>query len=101
MFFVDIASQICPIIALFGVSIAFYSISYRAAATQQREMRQTDILVYIFLISFTLIIFSPRIMTKNVDTIMVFGFLWVPQILTNMFTHPSWQFHYRFGFSLI
>jgi len=45
-----------------------------------------------------LIILSERFMTSNMETICLFGFLWVPQIVTNFFTHPSWQFHYRFGF---
>ena len=62
MFPVDIASQICPIIAILGVLILFYSITYRAA---QFEMRQSDLLVYILMVSFTLIIFSPRYMTNN------------------------------------
>ena len=101
MLFVDSASQVCPIMALLGVSVAFYSISYRAAATQKRQMRQSDMIIYIFIVAFALIVFSPRIMTKNIDTIAVFGFLWLPQIIANIFTHPSWQFHYRFGFSLI
>ena len=101
MIFVDIASQICPLIAMIGVSIAFYSISYRAAATQQRQMRQQDLFIYIILISFSLIIFSARIMTITSETILVFGFLWVPQIMLNFFTHPSWRFHYRLGFVFI
>ena len=98
MFPVDIASQICPIIAILGVLILFYSITYRAA---QFEMRQSDLLVYILLVSFTLIIFSPRYMTNNQEMICVFGFLWVPQIITNIFEHPAWRFNYSFSFSLI
>ena len=78
MLFVDIASQLCPILALFGVTIAFYTISYRAAATQQLKLRQSDMLAIIFFVSFTLIVFSPRIMTENFDTVAVFGFLWMP-----------------------
>ena len=101
MLFVDIASQICPIIALLGVSIAFYSISYRAAASQRKEVRQSDMLICILVLVFGMIIFGPRIMTKNQDCILVFGLLWLPQILTNFVSHPSWQFHYRFGFSFV
>ena len=78
MLFVDIASQILPVMALLGVFIAFYAITYKAAVVQQKNMRQSDLIVYIFVICFALIIFSPRYMTKNLDTIMVFGFLWVP-----------------------
>ena len=78
MLFVDIASQILPVMALLGVFIAFYAITYKAAVIQQKNMRQSDLVVYIFVICFALIIFSPRYMTKNLDTIMVFGFLWVP-----------------------
>ena len=33
--------------------------------------------------------------------ICVFGFLWVPQIITNIFEHPAWRFNYSFSFSLI
>lgn len=101
MLFVDFASQILPVIALLGVFIAFYSITYKSAVIQQKDMRQSDMIVYIFVISFTLIIFSPRFMTKSLDTIMVFGFLWLPQIISNLFTHPSWQFHYNSPFTLV
>lgn len=101
MLFVDIAGQICPILALLGVSIAFYTISYQAAATQQLKLRQSDMVATIFFVAFTLILFSPRIMTENFDTIVIFGFLWLPQILANLFSHPSWMFHYRLDFIFI
>lgn len=64
-------------------------------------MRQSDLIIYIFIVSFAMILFSPRFMVNNGDTIGVFGFLWVPQILTNIFSHPNWRFHYRFGFIVI
>ena len=34
MLFVDIASQILPVMALLGVLIAFYAITYKAAVIQ-------------------------------------------------------------------
>ena len=58
-------------------------------------------IVYILLICFALIVFSPRYMTKTLDTILLFGFLWVPHIVSNLFTHPSWQFHYNSWFTLV
>lgn len=99
MFFVDFLSQILPILALVGVFASFYSLTSQVAATLSTGLRKSDHVVLVLLLSFSLIVFSPRIMTKNIDTICVFGFLWVPQILTNFVTHPSWRFHYRFGFS--
>ena len=64
-------------------------------------MKQSDMVVYIFILSFAMIIFSPRFMTKNWDTILVFGFLWIPQIISNLYTHPTWQFHYSSWFTLV
>ena len=101
MLFVDLASQVCPMMAIVGVLLAFSAITYKAAATQQREMLLSDLFVYVTLITFALILFNPRIMTRNLDTILVFGFLWFPQIISNLFTHPNWQFHYGGGFTLI
>ena len=48
-----------------------------------------------------MIVFSPRIMTKNIDTVCVFGFLWMPQILLNFVTHPNWRFYYHLRFTLV
>ena len=39
MLFVDLASQICPMLAITGVLIAFYFIAYKASATHNRDMR--------------------------------------------------------------
>ena len=98
LFLVDALSQILPILAMLGVLMAFYAIMVRAAATKTHCWKQSDLIVLIFCITFMLIILSERFMTSNMETICLFGFLWVPQIVTNFFTHPSWQFHYRFGF---
>ena len=40
-------------------------------------------------------------MTNNTEMIMVFGFLWLPQIVCNVTEHPAWRFNYSFGFTLI
>jgi len=78
MFFVDFLSQILPILALLGVFTSFYSITSLASKFTSVELKKSDLVVFILLLSFTMVVFSPRIMTKNIDTICMFGFLWVP-----------------------
>ena len=97
----DFLSQILPVLAMIGVFAAFYSITKQAAAIQSIELNKQDLVVVILLLSFTMILFSPRIMTKNIDTVCMFGFLWMPQILLNCVTHPSWRFHYHLRFTLV
>ena len=94
-------SQILPVLAMIGVFAAFYSITKQAAAIQSIELNKQDLVVVILLLSFTMILFSPRIMTKNIDTVCMFGFLWMPQIFLNCVTHPSWRFHYHLRFTLV
>ena len=101
MISVDILSQICPLIALVGVLIAFYSTTYRSSTSRQTQVSHSDLLIYITMISFALIVFNPRLMTDTIALIFVYGLLWMPQILVNIFEHPSWRFHYRLSFVLI